>query len=336
LLLFFKKEGLPSMRLDAFMAAANARYYATHDPFKDFVTAPEIFQAFGEVLGAWAAVGWAAMGHPAPVILAEAGPGRGTLMADACRLIGRVAPDFAAAAHLHCIETSPKLRAVQATRLPRATWHDSLDTVPLGPLILLANEFLDALPIRQFVRRPPGWTERWVVDGAPVERPVVPDAPLPPAADGEIVEIGEAALAWTTAVASRLVAHGGMALIIDYGPAESAPGDSLQAIQGGHPANPFAAPGAADLTAHVDFQAIATAACAAGAAVFGPIPQGPFLVRLGLFQRIDRLARGAPAAQAAALIAAGQRLVEPDRMGRLFKVLAICHPLLPVPAGFEE
>ena len=140
-------------RLDRFMARANAAYYATHDPYRDFTTSPEISQVFGEILGLWAAVVWEQLGRPDPVLLVEAGPGRGTLIADALRAIGRVAPAFQAALRLHLIETSPRLRALQAELLPGATWHDGLDTLPNLPVLLLANEFLDALPIRQFVRR---------------------------------------------------------------------------------------------------------------------------------------------------------------------------------------
>jgi SAM-dependent MidA family methyltransferase len=147
-------------RLDRFMARANAIYYATRDPFADFTTAPEISQVFGEIVGLWAAVTWQLLGSPTPIALVEAGPGRGTLMADACRAIRRAAPDVAAALNVHLIETSPRLRAAQASRLPGATWHDDLDSVPAIPIILLANEFLDALPIRQFVRRGGGWNSR--------------------------------------------------------------------------------------------------------------------------------------------------------------------------------
>jgi SAM-dependent MidA family methyltransferase len=321
-------------RLDHFMARANAAYYATHDPFADFTTAPEISQAFGEILGLWAAIVWRSMGSPAPVILAEPGPGRGTLMADAMRAIARAAPDFSVVLRLHLIESSARLRAVQATKLPRgATWHERVENLPQGPLILLANEFLDALPIRQFVRREAGWTERHVAGGAFVERPAVP--PGRAAGTGEIVEICEPALALAALLGARVAAHGGAALFLDYGPAESAAGDSLQALRAGQPADPLAAPGTADLTAHVDFFSVATAARAAGAAVHGPLPQGKFLARLGLVQRSQTLARTLPARQAAAMMAAAQRLVQPDRMGRLFKALVICHPGLPLPPGFE-
>ena len=320
------------IRLDTFMAQANAAYYATHDPFADFTTAPEITQVFGEILGLWAAVAWDGAGRPDPVILAEAGPGRGTLMADALRAIRRVAPAFDAALRLHLVETSPRLRAIQAAALPGATWHAHLDGLPPGPLLLLANEFLDALPIRQFVRRPPGWTERFVEAGAFVERPA--DPPGREASDGEVVEVNEAAQHVARWLAARIATEGGAALLLDYGPAASGPGESLQALRNGKPADPLADPGTADLTAHVDFAAFAEAA-AGRVAVHGPIQQGPFLARLGLFQRTGVLARTQPPAKAAALVQSAQRLAEPDRMGGLFKALALCQPGAPTPPGFE-
>ncbi len=320
-------------RLDAFMARANAAYYASRDPYADFTTAPEISQSFGEVLGLWAAVVWQTMGAPDPVILAEAGPGRGTLMDDALRAIGRAAPGFRAALRLHLVETSPRLRALQAARLPDAVWHDRIGQVPAGPLLLLANEFLDALPIRQFVRRGGGWTERHVQAGGFVELPAAP--PGLDAAEGEVVEVGAAAQAVATALGARLAASGGAALFIDSGPARRAPGDSLQALRGRAPADPLVAGGEADLTAHVDFAAFAAAAQAAGAATQGPVPQGLFLARLGLPQRAEALARGQPPAQAAALLEGVRRLTEPHAMGRLFKALALCPPGLPDLPGFQ-
>jgi SAM-dependent MidA family methyltransferase len=342
-------------RLDHFMARANAAYYATRDPFRDFTTAPEISQVFGEILGLWAAVTWAQIGGPDPVLLVEAGPGRGTLMADALRAIAAAAPDFRTALRLHLIETSPRLRAAQTECLPDATWHDRLETVPEGPLLLLANEFLDALPIRQFVRRGEGWFERYVEEARFVECA----ATLTPALSrfageraehdslahavgkgrGEgvaiIHELCEPALAIARHLATRLATQPGAALFLDYGPDRSAPGDSLQALRDGRSADPLADPGTADLTAHVDFAAFAAAARETGAATFGPQPQGKFLARLGLYQRTGRLARTQPPVRAAALIEAARRLAEPDRMGRLFKALAVCHPACPPPPGFE-
>jgi NADH dehydrogenase [ubiquinone] 1 alpha subcomplex assembly factor 7 len=333
------------VRLDAFMARANATYYATRDPFADFTTAPEISQAFGEILGAWAAVAWDLLGRPSPVILAETGPGRGTLMADALRAIRRVAPAFGAALRLHLIETSPRLRAIQAERLPEAVWHDGLATLPDGPLLLLGNEFFDALPIRQFVRRGDGWAERHVGPDGWVEMPV-PDSDVPSVvqrwavtpsgvAEGAVVELCEPALAIAATLGRRFATGQGAALFLDYGPEHSAPGESLQAIAEGRAADPLGPAGSADLTAHVDFAALATAAVSAGAAVHGPVPQGLFLARLGLFQRTNRLARHLPPARAGALTQAAQRLAEPNRMGRLFKALAISSPGVPTLPGFE-
>ncbi len=327
-------------RLDHFMAAANALYYARRDPFADFTTAPEISQVFGELLGLWAAETWRLLGRPAPVLLAEAGPGRGTLMADAQRAIAAVTPDFAAALRLHLIETSPRLRALQAAKLPGATWHETFATLPPGPLILLANEFLDALPIRQFVRRGGGWAERHVAGAAFVEiacadpPALLADIAPPALAEGAVMEVAEAARGWVTALSARIAAEGGAALLIDYGPAQAAAGDSLQALRHGRPAPPLASPGEADLTAHVAFAPLADAARAQGTAVFGPLAQGVFLARLGLFARSGQLARNLPPKQAAAVIAAAQRLAEPDRMGLLFKALAIMHAAAPPPPGF--
>jgi SAM-dependent MidA family methyltransferase len=319
-------------RLDRFMARASAAYYATRDPFADFTTAPEISQVFGEILGLWAAVVWAAMDRPAPIVLAELGPGRGTLMADALRAAGKVAPDFAAALRVHLVETSPRLRAAQEARIPDATWHDTAEALPDGPMILLANEFLDALPVRQFVRVEGGWAERHVAAGAFVAIPC--DAP-PGDADAEAAEINEGALALAGALGRRFAAAPGAALFLDYGPAAgTGTGDSLQALRDGRPADPLAEPGTADLTAHVDFAAFAAAATAAGATTHGPIGQGLFLSRLGLFERTERLARGRSPAESAALLAAARRLAEPVRMGSLFKALALTSADLPTPPGF--
>ena len=327
-------------RLDAFMARANALYYANHDPFADFTTAPEISQAFGEVLGAWAAISWEAMGRPEPVMLAEAGPGRGTLMADALRAVARVAPAFRSAVRVCLVETSARLRATQAAAVPDAVWVDRVEDLPRGPMILLANEFVDALPVRQFVRRGEIWAERWVRDGEWVEvaadDPLTPEertgVSLPPAdAGGEVVfELRDASLA--EHIGERFRAAPGLALLLDYGPGASGAGDSLQALRAGRPADPLADPGEADLTAHVDFAAFARQS---GLPSYGPLAQGKFLTRLGLFARIHRLATTLPPIEGLRMTEAGRRLAEPDRMGALFKALALTSPGLPVPAGFE-
>ncbi|MCX8133817.1 MAG: SAM-dependent methyltransferase [Roseococcus sp.] len=319
-------------RLDAFMARAAALYYARRAGLgRDFTTAPEMSQAFGECLGLWCAVTWQAMGAPARLVWAELGPGRGTLMADARRAVREVAPGFAEAAELHLVETSPLLRAAQAERLT-ATWHVRFEDIPPGPMILLANEFFDALPIRQLVRRAEGWRERWVAEGRFVE---LPAAHAEEAPEGSVRELGEAAAALAGAIGARLAAQGGAALILDYGPAEGGFGDSLQALRDNAPADPLGPPGEADLTAHVDFAALAQAGRGAGAAVHGPLPMGLFLQRLGLMTRSAMLARAAPRA-AGGILAAAQRLVAPEGMGRLFKALALAHPSLPIPAGFED
>jgi SAM-dependent MidA family methyltransferase len=307
-------------RLDHFMARANAAYYASHNPFADFTTAPEISQVFGELLGAWAASVWAQMGRPDPVLLVEAGPGRGTLMVDALRTVARVAPDFASALRVHLIETSPRLRAEQAARLPSATWHDRLEDVPAGPAILLANEFLDALPIRQFARIAGAWAERHVVAGQLVALPcsrISDDAP-----EGAVLELGEAALAWMACLATRLVREGGAALIVDYGFTHAQYGDTLQALRHGRPVSPLVEAGTADLTTHVDFAALAATARAQGATVWGPVAQGDFLRALGLQARVDRLAALHPP-RAAEIAASADRLASPAQMGILFKVLAV-------------
>jgi SAM-dependent MidA family methyltransferase len=323
-------------RLDRWMARRVAAYYATRDPFADFTTAPEITQAFGECLGAWAAATWMQMGSPSSVILAEAGPGRGTLMADLLRAVGQVAPGFRAAIRLHLVETSPRLRSVQAERLPGAgpVFHESLATLPDGPLILLANEWLDALPIRQFIRRGGAWRERFVAAGGLVEGSPEPPLPALPAdaPEGAVTELCEAARAALSALAARLACTPGVALFLDYGPAESGFGDSLQAMREGRAADPFG-PDLADLTAHVDFAALATAARAAGAAAYGPLPQGVFLQRIGLPTRAAMLA-AADDARGARHLAAAARLTAPEAMGRLFKALALATPGLPPPPGF--
>lgn len=327
--------GLAPERLDHFMGRANAAYYAGHDPFRDFTTAPEISQMFGELIGAWAATAWTLMGCPAPLILAEAGPGRGSLMEDARRLTARVAPDFHDAARVHFIETSPRLRAEQARRVPDAAWHDDLATLPGGPLILIANEFLDALPIRQFRHVAGEWFERHVAGGAFVDIPCAAPAGLPAdeADEGGLLERNEPAEAFVEAISRRIARTGGLCLLIDYGSARN-PGDSLQAIRASRMAPPLEQAGDADLTALVDFGAVARAAARGGAAAQGPVTQGAFLTALGLFQRASRLAHGRPEAEAGAIMAGARRLAEPAAMGRLFKAIAITPPGFPTLPGF--
>jgi NADH dehydrogenase [ubiquinone] 1 alpha subcomplex assembly factor 7 len=322
-------------RLDHFMARAAAAYYAARDPFQDFATSPEISQAFGECLGLWAAVTWQAMGRPDPVLLVECGPGRGSLMADALRAIAEMMPDFRAALQVHLVETSPRLRQAQAARLGGAVaaWHADVASLPEAPMIILANEFLDALPIRQFIRRGASWCERFVMNGGFIEQPS--DVALPEdAPEGAVCEVNQAALGFAAWLGARLARHGGAGLLIDYGAAGSAFGDSLQAMRGGAPVDPLSTPGEVDITAHVDFAAFAEAARAAGAITHGPLPQGVFLQRLGFMTRAAMLARLDPQ-RAQAQLAAAHRLTAPEAMGRLFKALVLCDSSLPIPAGFE-
>lgn len=330
------------MRLDRFMALANARFYAAADPLGEaghFVTAPEITQAFGELLGLWAAAVWQAMGAPARVILAEAGPGRGTLMADALRAIARAVPGLRDALEVHLVETSPALRAAQAARLGPAVaaWHDDVATLPEGPLLLLANEFLDALPIRRFLRERGAWREVAVAAGESGLRFVTVPAPDPP---GDIAAAGggelcEPARALAHLIGARLVRTGGAALFLDYGPDDATPADSLQAVRRHTRADPLSEPGTVDLTAHVDWRAVAAEARAAGAAVAGPLPQGVFLRRLGLPERTAILCRAAAPDAARSLQAGARRLMDADAMGLLVKALAVCDPRLPALPGFD-
>ena len=328
------------MRLDRFMALANGAYYAGRDPIGargDFVTAPEITQAFGELLGLWCVTVWQAMGAPPRVTLAELGPGRGTLMEDALRAITRIAPGFRAVLELHLVEASPTLRAVQRDRLGEATWHDGTETLPDGPIILIANEFLDALPIRRFLRDGQGWVEQAItLMGGRLASTIVPAEPPPDIAEQGGGEVCEQARALAASLGARLARDGGAALFIDYGPADRTPSDSLQAVRGHARADPLAAPGEADLTAHVDFAALAAAARAAGAAVQGPVPQGEFLRRLGLPERTAILCRNATEPHAALLQSGARRLMDPDAMGLLFKAIVLCDPSLPPLPGLFE
>ena len=314
----------------------------------DYTTAPEISQMFGELIGLWTGLTWTAMGRPAPVKLVELGPGRGTLLADALRAAHHV-PGFSAAIELYVVEASPRLRARQEEALAgqSARWHAHFGTVPGGPLILIANEFFDALPILQLERTAAGWRERLVAfdEGSGrfhfilARQPTLAEQLLPSAlADaplGSVAEISPAALSLVTTIAARLAADGGAALLIDYGSGESRAGATVQALRRHQRHNPLEAPGTADLTAHVDFGALARAAREAGAGVYGPIEQGAFLARLGIMARAERLAAAATAAQAAAIRGALRRLIDPHEMGTLFKALALTHPGLPTPAGFE-
>ena len=306
--------------VEAYMDACNSYYYATRDPLGargDFTTAPEISQMFGELVGAWLADCWARAGKPTDAVYVELGPGRGTLASDALRVMRSAG----LAPQVHFVETSPVLRKAQAVAVPNATWHDGLASLPEAPLLAVANEFLDALPVRQFV------------DG--VERKVVAvGAGLALDRDGEVIELSPARSEAVIALAGRLAQCGGVALIIDYGHERSAPGDTLQAVRGHAFAPLLHNPGEQDRTAHVDFEAVAKAASEAGASVSRVVTQGNWLRRLGIDARADALASSHPD-RGDEVHAALKRLCDKDQMGNLFKVIAIHSPDWPAPAGFE-
>jgi len=309
----------------------------------DFVTAPEISQMFGELLGLWCIDTWHRLGAPAPCAVVELGPGRGTLMADLLR-VSRLDPGFAAALRPVLVEASPALRQAQAERIdhPRACWVADLQSVPDLPLLVLANEFFDALPVHQFLRLADGWHERLVTLGpdgrfrfeaaaAAVPLPVEEQAPAPV---GTVLELRPAADALVAELAARIIANRGAALIVDYGGTEPPLRDTLQAVRG-HDRHPvLAEPGTADITAHVDFGALARVARRSGCATAGPIPQGLLLDRLGLKLRAERLAAAAPG-QAEAIAAAAHRLSDGAEMGTLFKAMAILPAAMTACAGFD-
>lgn len=322
-------------------------YYRKQDPFGragDFTTAPEISQMFGELLGLWAVETWALMGSPSPCLLVEIGPGRGTLMRDALRAAA-ILPAARAAFAVHLVETSPVLRDMQAATLggiAGPVWHEEIATLPDGPAIILANELLDALPIRQFVATAEGWRERLVgtrEDGKLVfglareaRRGLAPPAP-----EGTVLEAPGAALSLVTSLARRHAEQGGAALFLDYGSTRSGFGDTLQAVRRHAFADPLADPGEADLTVHVDFARMARAATEAGAATHGPATQGDFLRALGIEARAEALARRATPEQAAGVAAALARLTQGgEGMGDLFHVLAVAHPDLPALPGLTR
>jgi len=320
-------------------------YYTRRQPIGlsgDFITAPEVSQIFGELLGLWCAATWELMGRPPRAVLVELGPGRGTLMADALRAMAAV-PAMCAAVEIHLVETSPTLRAVQAETLRGipVRWCERLAEVPDAPLLLLANELFDALAVRQFQRGLTGWHERLIAltaDGAGfrfVLSPLaVPESGMgaPVSVAGaplqSIVEVCPGGLALAQEIGERVARAGGAALIVDYGTATTRLHETLQAVRrhGSHPV--LAAPGEADLAAHVDFGALAAAARRAGAITLGPIEQGVFFGALGIAERLTALERGATPAQRAALRSGAARLTDPGQMGSLFKVLAIAHPAL--------
>ncbi|MGD1036636.1 MAG: SAM-dependent methyltransferase [Roseiarcus sp.] len=323
-------------------------YYMNRDPFGaegDFTTAPEISQMYGELLGLWAAEVWSTMGRPNPVRLIELGPGRGTLMSDALRA-ARVVPDFRAALDVTLVEISPALANIQHEALLTSgasiAWRATLSEAPEGPAIILANEFLDALPVRQFVRRGGRWRERTVrLDDSGQLAFGLSSDPEPDikvdADEGAALEVNAVGHRFMFELGARLVKQGGAALFVDYGHGATGFGDTLQALRAHRMVDPLVDPGEADITAHVDFAAMARSARATGASVYGPIDQGDFLRALGIDVRARALAERAPAERADEFEQARRRLVGKGEgeMGALFKAMVVANRSVPPPPGFQ-
>ncbi len=339
------KDGPISIAVYMDVVAEN--YYARGEAFGkdgDFITAPEISQVFGELVGLWCATAWQALDQPRLINLVEFGPGRGTLMADALRTVSDVAAPFFKAASLHLIERSRALRAQQQHSLRDydVEWHDDLSMLPYGPVIFIGNEFLDALPIRQFEKMETGWHERLIEqdDGgfAFVAAPIPSDAidhTYDDSPAGSILEQSDAIQDIVKQMAQCCVERHGVALMIDYGHTHSDVGDTLQAVQH-HSYHPvLEAPGTADLTAHVDFAAIKQVARSEGAHVYGPVEQGLWLNRLGAPVREAQLCEGKSSEDASIIKDSIHRLIAPDGMGTLFKVIAFASPKIGPLAGFE-
>ncbi|CAN7542643.1 class I SAM-dependent methyltransferase [Rhizobium sp. LjRoot30] len=320
-------------------------YYKTRHPFGhagDFITAPEVSQLFGEMLGVFMVHTWQRHDTPAHVRFVEIGPGRGTMMADMLRVISRIAPSLYGTMTVHMVETSDKLKDVQretlATHAPKVVWHDSFDQVPAGFTLLAANELFDAIPIRQFVKSPTGFRERMVgldnndelafaVGVAGIDPALLP-APAASVENGTIYEISPAREAVMNTICERLKASGGSAVVIDYGHLVSGFGDTLQAIRKHEYDPPLAHPGEADLTSHVDFARLAQTALACDVQVNGMSHQGDFLLALGLEERASALGRGKDVATQHDIRAAVERLAGEGegKMGELFKVLVVSSP----------
>lgn len=317
-------------------------YYPTRDPFGaagDFTTAPEMTQVFGELIGLWCAEVWKSLGSPSPFALCELGPGRGTLMQDALRA-GRLVPGFIEAARLYLLEASPFLRKMQQDALKEfsPTHIGDLTDLPDMPVIMIANEFFDALPVRQFVRARNEWKERKVAvtpqDALAYVLMPAPDVPTFDLPDETVVEVCPSAGDWASAIARPIVKNTGAALIIDYGDDEVI-GETLQAVSQHRAAHPLSMPGHCDLTAHVSFEPIANAARKIGCKVRGPIPQGEWLLTLGAKERTEQLCAHATEDQQRNLNTALARLTDPAAMGNIFKVMSFTTRSGTTPPGFD-
>jgi len=318
-------------------------YYQKQDPFGvdgDFTTAPEVSQMFGEMIGFWCAHMWQTIGQPVPVNVVEFGPGRGTLQVDVLRAANSV-PNFVDSLKLWLIETSPVLRKTQQKNLgpgPKAPcWVDSVSDVAKGPLLIIGNEFFDALPVHQYVRGAEGWRERlidvskdedrlaFVEADSLVTEGLIPDT-LPGNKIGDVYEDQRISQTIMQDIAGRIVDQGGVGIFIDYGHDRHGVGDTLQALKNHQFVDVLECPGDQDLTTHVDFEQLEKAAISAGAKTFGPIPQGLFLQQLGMHQRAEALKTDATVEQTLEINQAFNRLVNPEQMGSLFRVMIIAHP----------
>ena len=332
------------------LTGSGEAYYRSGNPLGaagDFVTAPEVSQIFGELIAVWACSVWQAMGRPSPFVLAELGPGRGTLMQDALRA-ARSMPGFLDAAQIHLVETSATLRATQDQLLSpfcRPQWHETVKAVPGEPLIVIANEFFDALPVEQHIYNGGSWRRRVVSLNEAgrlafsVGRLALPPMELMPAEaprEGDILEHRPAAAALLQEFGRRAKSAPFAMLIFDYGYERRDYGDTLQAVRAHGYADPLEAPGETDLSAHVNFAELSEAAATAGLEVWGPLPQGEFLLALGLEQRLRQLMNAADEEQRAALFLGARRLVDPFQMGSLFKVMAMTGPGMAEPPPFGK
>ena len=335
-------EGSGPISVAEYMRAANEEYYAKGDPFGvegDFITAPEISQMFGELIGMWLTDIWMRQNRPANCHYVELGPGRGTLAADALRAMAQ----FEFAPQIHFVENSGILRAQQAENVPLAAFHDSIASLPTdGPLLVIANEFFDALPVRQLILTHAGWRERVVVRDRGTKFAAMPgssamDAAVPEAFRnspvGSIVESAPDAAGIMYELAGRIAQQGGAMLVSDYGYVQPGLGSTLQAVKAHERADPFLDPGMCDLTAHVNFLDLANMARMRELSMAGPTAQGVWLSALGIQQRAAMLAEASPE-RTDEINAARDRLVKADQMGALFKVMAVCSPDWPAPEGF--
>ena len=335
-------EGSGPISVAEYMRVANAEYYNKSDPLGvdgDFITAPEISQIFGELVGIWLTDIWLRQNSPANCHYVELGPGRGTLAADALRAMAR----FEFAPTVHFIEISEALRAKQAQAVPQARFCNSVDDLPKDlPLVIIANEFFDALPVRQLVSTHTGWRERVVACDrgskfTPMPGSQAMDAAVPEelrnSHNDSIYETSSAASGIMYELASRLSKQGGVLLVIDYGYLQPGLGSTLQAVKNHQFADPFENPGEHDLTAHVNFLELANLARMRDLRIDGPVEQGTWLEALGINQRAISLADAAPD-RSEEIFQARDRLVKGDQMGSLFKVMAISSSDWPVPEGF--